>query len=132
MFKALFSLMVAVLVGLTGCGSMTSRHVQASEAVLAGHGSGVAVFSSGEVLTIDKSGQVAGRCLLCDDDAAVCERNAQTLGIGVCASSGTELPRGTLTCAAYGPTGPLPPVPYGTPGYQCFLTSPVSCTCFKQ
>jgi len=117
--------------GLSGCTTTAPR----SEDVRL-NGAGFAVTKNGEYFSFDDEGRVASQCLLCDDTArnsAACEAKAAKLGMPVCTVSEPKslmaTPRGTLMCAAYGPTGPLPPVPYGAPGYSCYKTSPTSCFC---
>jgi len=101
-----------------------------------GQGGGFAILRSGEYLSIGDDGAVTGRCYLCEsasDGNSECAGKAKALGIPVCktpeAAPTAKSLRSTLMCTTYGPSGVLPPVPFGTPGYSCFMTSPRTCIC---
>jgi hypothetical protein len=127
----LFSLLSMAV--LAGCQSNPSTAGGPAELTAGGHGGGFAVMRNGHYLSIDDAGAVTGRCQLCDStDGAACAEKAKASGIPVC-SGGAAMPaakaRTAMTCATYGPSGPLPPVEFGTPGYTCYMTSPHSCIC---
>lgn len=133
--RRLWFLMVLAM-GLVGCTTMSGTESRVA-AVGAGHGGGIALMRNGEYMTIDDAGNVTGRCLLCDaldGDGSACADKAGSLGIEVCPAPPppADVPRATMVCSAYGPAGPLPPVPFGTAGYACYMTSPYSCLCLKQ
>lgn len=125
---------MAVLV-LSGC--MTTGTTPAgigSSLGNAAHGGGVAYMANGEKLTIDQQGVVSDRCQLCqlpEDGLAACKAAAEAKGISICAEAvNISVPRGQLMCPVVaGPhVGSI--VPFGSPGYTCYMTSGASCICF--
>lgn len=122
---------------LSGCATSPTGGAASVTSSMGGHGGGFAVMKDGSYFNFDANGQGKLQCLLCgsSEGADACKVKAQSLGTTVCADSNkqgvTAAPKGGLTCAAYGPFGPLPPVPYGTAGYACYMTSPTSCVCYQ-
>jgi len=122
---------------LAGCNSVPMADAPANGYLSSGaHGGGYALMKNGDFVRIDEHGRAQSTCYMCDIQAGEgeCAATAKARGVPVCTPPDAnvgDVPRGTLMCQAYGPTGPQPPVPFGTPGYQCVLYSPTFCICYQ-
>ena len=134
--------------GLAGCA--TTAGSGDSGLAKPGHGGGVALFASGEYVTIGENGEVVQRCYLCGAKASTreaCELEARGLDIPMCETQavspdalersktlrGHATPRqsrSTLTCQAWfmrPPPGHFGTLPFR--GDLCQMTSQFTCFC---
>lgn len=120
---------------LSGCSTTGQPHAGIGPAVGGEqHGGGVAYMRNGEKLIFDEQGGISTRCQLCqslEEGLGACKTIAAGKGIAVCPELlDAAVPRGAMMCeVVYGPHAGTT-VPFGTPGYYCYMVSSTRCSCF--